>query len=56
MVSELTDQLITKKLHYEMSLKDDFQKLLQVDYLPLLRINRYEITKLSLYGFDIYVL
>jgi hypothetical protein len=55
MIAQLTDQLVNKKRHYELSLRDCFQKWLQTDYLCLLRINRFEVTKLSLFGFDIYV-
>ena len=44
-----------KKVPYEVSLRESFQKLLGADYLPMLRVNRYDLTKLSLYGFDIYV-
>jgi len=56
MVATLTQQLVEQKLSYELNLRDSFQRVLQSDFLPLLRINRYELTKLSLYGFDIYVL
>lgn len=31
-------------------------KILDLDFLPFLHINRYELTKLSIFGFDIYVL
>jgi len=55
MLSTLSSQLIDRKLTYELNLRDSFQRLLQADFLPLLRINRYELTKLSLFGFDIYV-
>lgn len=40
---------------YEVTLRDDFQKILDLDFLPLLRINRHEIIQLALTGFDIYV-
>jgi hypothetical protein len=55
MVKELTDSLINKKMPYELTLRDYFHKVLGLDFLPLLRINRIEITQISLFGFDIYV-
>jgi hypothetical protein len=55
MLAALTQQLIDQKTPYDTSLRDSFQRLLAVDFLPLLRVSRYELTKLSLFGFDIYV-
>lgn len=55
MLKDLSRDLVDKKIPYDLSLRDCFQRLLQTDFLPLLRINRYELTKLSLFGFDIYV-
>lgn len=40
---------------YHNQLRDYFHKVLAIDYLPLLRVNRYEVTQISLYGFDIYI-
>jgi hypothetical protein len=54
-IAQMTQELIDKKTSYELALRDKFHRLLQADYLPLLRFSRIEITKLSLYGFDIYV-
>ena len=56
MVRTLTAQLVEQKLSYGLNLRDSFQRLLQADFLPLLRINRYELSRLSLYGFEFYVL
>ena len=44
-----------RKIPYEMPLREAFQKMLKAEFLPMLRVNRYDLTKLSLYGFDIYV-
>lgn len=55
MVDELTFTLVKQRAQYENQLRDYFHKSINVDYLPLLRINRHEVTQLSLYGFDIYV-
>lgn len=51
----MSRELIEKKVESKGELRDQFQKLLHVDFLPLLRVNRYEITKLSLFAFDVYV-
>lgn len=55
MVDELTFTLVKQKVQYDNQLRDHFHKAINVDFLPLLRINRHEITHLSLYGFDIYI-
>ena len=55
MIDELTNSLVKEKNPYDNQLRDYFHKAINVDYLPLLRINRHEVTQLSLYGFDIYV-
>lgn len=54
-MEELTFTLVKQRAQYDTSLRDLFHKTLNLDYLPLLRINRHEVTQLSLYGFDIYV-
>ena len=55
MTEELHQSLIVKKATYHNQLRDYFHRILSVDFLPLLRINRYEITQISLFGFDIYI-
>lgn len=55
MVDDLMFRLVKQKMHYDGALRDHFHKTLNVDYLPFLRINRYELTQVSLFGFDIYI-
>ena len=55
MTEDLHQLLIVKKITYHNQLRDYFHRILSVDFLPLLRINRYEITQISLFGFDIYI-
>lgn len=40
---------------YDNSLRDYFLKLINVDFLPFIRLNKHELTQISLFGFDIYV-
>ena len=54
-ITDLIDRLVARKIPYELPLREAFQKMLKADFLPMLRVNRFELTKLSLYGFDIYV-
>lgn len=55
MVEDLTFRLLRQKEPYESTLRDYFHRVLDVDFLPMLRVNRHELTQVSLYGFDIYV-
>lgn len=55
MIDELQFQLLRQKKSYESTLRDHFHKVLTADFLPFLRINRHELTQVSLFGFDIYV-
>ena len=55
-ITTLKRELIDDKAECDSVLKSYFLKLLELDYLPLLHMNRYELTKLSIFGFDIYVI
>ena len=52
---DLLFRLVRQRIPYDNALRDYFLKLLNVDYLPFIRINRHELTQVSLFGFDIYI-
>ncbi len=47
--------LVRQRMPYDNSLRDYFLKLINVDFLPFIRLNKHELTQISLFGFDIYV-
>ena len=56
MVKDLNQSLVVDHVNFDNLLRDHFHKVLNCDFLPLIRLSRYEVTQISLYGFDIYVL
>lgn len=48
-------RLVKQRIPYDSALRDHFHKVLSVEFLPFLRINKHELTQVALYGFDIYV-
>lgn len=55
MTEHLLFSLVRQRMPYDNTLRDYFQKLINVDFLPFIRLNKHEITQISLFGFDIYV-
>lgn len=55
MIDDLIFKLIKQKIEYESALRDQFHKIINVDFMVFLRVNRHDLTQVSLYGFDIYV-